>query len=200
MWGRGGRVVVLCEVAELAEDADEAGHGDAIEDGLRVVLVGPAVELAAAERVLVADLVPRQGHCPPPLLLAAAMAAFSRCSCRCAPLCHCAVQLPIQMAQRRALCAAFYAFFGASSSSSPRRVGAGLLFLLQGVFLSRKHTMTQHISRGEEMELRSCGRLINSPSVLPGEGWGQVKRDPPGGDSTTHVGPTVPPAECMWTC
>ena len=60
----GAAAHVLREVAELAEDADEAGHGDAIEDGLRVVLVGRAVEVAAAERVLVPDRVPRQGHCP----------------------------------------------------------------------------------------------------------------------------------------
>lgn len=49
---------VLCEVAELAEEADEAGRGDAIEDGLGVVLVGPLVEVAAAEGVLVGDRVP----------------------------------------------------------------------------------------------------------------------------------------------
>jgi hypothetical protein len=49
---------VLCEVAELAEDADEAGHGDAIEDGLGVALVDPLVELGAAEGVLVGDRAP----------------------------------------------------------------------------------------------------------------------------------------------
>lgn len=61
---REGWTDVLCEVAELAEDADEAGHGDAIEDGLGVVLVRPLVEVAAPEGVLVGDRVPRQRHCP----------------------------------------------------------------------------------------------------------------------------------------
>jgi hypothetical protein len=61
--GGNGAAHVLGEVAELAEDADESGHGDAIEDVLRVVLVGRAVEVAAAQRVLVRDRVPRQGHC-----------------------------------------------------------------------------------------------------------------------------------------
>jgi hypothetical protein len=84
-----GAAHVLGEVAELAEDADEAGHGDAIKNGLRVVLVGRAVEVAAAERVLVPDRVSRQGHCPkssrrlpssssfPPPPSPAAVAAFN---------------------------------------------------------------------------------------------------------------------------
>jgi hypothetical protein len=62
---RGGEGVdVLGEVAELTEDTDEAGHGDAIEDGLWVELVGDAVQVTADEGVLVPDLVPRQGHYP----------------------------------------------------------------------------------------------------------------------------------------
>jgi hypothetical protein len=60
---RNGVAHVLGEVAELAEDADEPGHGGAIEDGLRVVLVGAAVEVAAAQRVLAPDRMPRQRHC-----------------------------------------------------------------------------------------------------------------------------------------
>ena len=86
---------VLGEVAELAEDADESGHGDAIEDGLRVVLVGRAVEVATAQRVLVPDRVPRQGHCATQssrrfrrllLLAAAAAAVVAFCPTRRPPI------------------------------------------------------------------------------------------------------------------
>uniref|UniRef100_A0A2P2JTH6 Protein SCAR2 n=1 Tax=Rhizophora mucronata TaxID=61149 RepID=A0A2P2JTH6_RHIMU len=50
------------EIAELAQDANETGNGDAVENRLGIFLVGLSVNLQLTQPVLIPHLKPDQWH------------------------------------------------------------------------------------------------------------------------------------------
>lgn len=58
----------LGKIAELPQDADEAGHGDALQNRLGVIPIRGTVQLRVGQAELAPNLVPADGHCAPPPL------------------------------------------------------------------------------------------------------------------------------------
>jgi hypothetical protein len=61
--GTRSEVHSLGEISELEQKTDEARHGDALEQRLRVILLGRSIELGIRQPVFIPNLVPQHRHC-----------------------------------------------------------------------------------------------------------------------------------------